>query len=70
MEFYEFIKGNAIKDMRCDGCYDPILKGDECFAGVLLDSKSHPNYAHQNPEVWAHECIKQIKSLDDESNAK
>lgn len=63
-ELYESVKGTAIKDMFCDGCImddfsgaTPILKGEECYAAVLLDNEYHPNYKKQHLDNWAHEYI-------------
>jgi hypothetical protein len=61
-ELYESIEGTALKDMFCDGgCFGsvtkPILKGEKCFAAVLLNSKTHPNYEAQHPDNWADEFI-------------
>ena len=61
-ELYESVEGTAIKDMFCDGgCgtgeATPIKKGEKCFAAVLLNNSSHPNYKHHQPQTWAHEFI-------------
>lgn len=61
-ELYESIEGVAIKDMFCDGACGGneaklIMEGGKCYAAVLLNSNSHPNYEHHKPESWAHEFI-------------
>ena len=63
-ELYEFIEGIALRDMFCDGACGsdeatPIKKGEKCFAAVLLDSRSHPNYENQKPENWANQYLTQ-----------
>jgi len=66
-ELYESIEGIALRDMFCDGACGgaeatQIEEGDKCFAAVLLDSKSHPNYESQKPSAWANQFIKTSKT--------
>ena len=57
-ECYEVLAGTAIKNIKCDGCGNPIELNAECVAAVLLPSTSHFNYEKQKPIVWANEFIK------------
>ena len=56
-EFMEFIRGYAKYLVSCDTCGKGIAENDECFAVCSLDSKEHPNYAIQNPLMWAEDYI-------------
>ena len=68
-ELYESIGGKAIKKLFCDSCGNSnddntaINIGEECFAAVVLPSRSHPNYEKQKPEVWAKDFIKPNNEL-------
>ncbi len=63
-ELYESVEGFAKKDMFCDGCMTedfsgatPILKGEKCYASILLPNEYHFNYYKQHPDNWAEEFI-------------
>ena len=62
-ELYEVLKGNAIKEMLCDGCADNIKIGETCFAAVLLPNNKHFNYEKHKPVNWAFDFINVITTL-------
>lgn len=52
-EFYETLKGRAVKNMNCDSCDKTIAIETECYAAVLLNKKDNVSYFIQKPENWA-----------------
>lgn len=58
-ELYESVEGESNGDYLCDDCGKSIVKGEVCFASVLLPNRSHPNYQFQKPDVWADSYINQ-----------
>lgn len=53
----------ATSDSKCVSCGQKVKgnpMGDICYAGVLLDSKSHPQYERQKPSKWASAYINEL----------
>ena len=54
-EHVKFVKGEALKDYRCDGCGEVIKTGDECSAfSIWADHGAQPYYP------WEKDFIKEV----------
>lgn len=57
----------AKADHLCGSCGQKVVgnpMGDIAYAGVLLDSKTHPGYERQKPEKWASAYINELIICD------